>query len=127
MRRLLIVGAMCAATVATPGPADALPRGCASVSDFDTGVDVAARSLVAHVNVDEPCTFRYAAGDTYSGSGRFTISCAGGVTYTHPDFQNGQYPPVVNVPIPTPCPLGAVVTIEAYHLGSGGSVVAGGI
>jgi len=128
MRRLLLVAGCCAGMLFSAGTpsAQALAHGCASVSnDYSLGFDLVSRSAVASVNRDAPCSFTFVAGDTYSGSGKFTVSCSTGGRYDHPDFQDGQYPPVYNVAIPTPCEPGAIVTLDGHHLGTGGMVVAG--
>jgi hypothetical protein len=121
----LVVGAV--GGVGVP-PVKALPRGCASTtSDYSTTLDPAARQVAVRVNTDQPCTFVFAWGDTFSGSGRFTVSCSSGGYYHHPDFQEGQYPPVAGVPIPQPCEEGATVTLNGYHAATGGTVIGGGL
>jgi hypothetical protein len=121
-------------TVVTAGTFLAVPRtrlfthGCiAATNNYSLGADGYSPSLVARVNGDNtPCTFVFAAGDTYSGSGKFTISCETGGKVTHPDFENGSHPPVVDIPIPQPCAVGATVTVDGGRFGTGGSVLAGG-
>jgi hypothetical protein len=106
----------------------AVPHGCASVSsDWTVAVEPLERHIAVETNSNAPCTFRYAEGDTFAGTGRFTVSCSSGGYYHHPDFQGGQNPPVVGVPIPQPCDVGATVTLEGYHLFTGGMVVGGGL
>jgi hypothetical protein len=58
--------------------------------------------------------------------GAFFIRCSTGGEINHPDFQGGQYPPVVNEPIPQPCKPGATVTIHNNQPFQGGGVIAGG-
>jgi hypothetical protein len=109
-------------------PAYAMPHGCASFTrDVRAQFDPRSHSVGVDLFVDQPCSFVYAEGDTYSGSGRFTVTCETGGHVHHPDFQDGQYPPVANVPIPQPCAVGARVTLEGYRAGTGGGVIAGGL
>lgn len=130
MRVVRIIVVICLGLLAwlVPVPARAaLPHGCYSqTSDFSASTDPSYRRFAVKVYTDEPCTFVYAEGDTFSGSGRFTVSCSTGGYYHHPDFQDGQYPPVANVPIPQPCDVGATVTLQGYHAFTGGAVVGGG-
>ena len=110
--------------------ARALPHGCASASsDHSVALEPMARRLAVKVNTDEPCTFIYAEGDTFSGAGRFTVTCSTGGHFHHPDdLPNGEpNPPAIAVPIPQPCAVGATVTLNGYHAFTGGSVVGGGL
>ncbi len=130
MPRIQLVIVVCGALLAVLVPSQAkaaLPHGCASVtSDYSIATDPSARRVAVKVNTNEPCTFRYAPGDTFSGSGRFTVTCSTGGYYHHPDFQDGQYPPVFGVEVPQPCAVGATVTLNGYLTGSGGAVIGGG-
>ena len=109
--------------VGSPGvPASPDPHGCVSfANNVSLNLDFARRSLVARVNTNSPCTFYFSAGDTFSGSGEYKISCATGGVVTDSLAQGPQY----QVPIPQPCDVGAIVTVQAGHAGSGGTVVAG--
>lgn len=108
--------------------AQAVPHGCASVSnDWTAALEPFERRIAVATNSNAPCTFRYAAGDTFAGTGRFTVTCSSGGYFHHPDFQGGQNPPVVGVPIPQPCEVGATVTLDGYHLATGGLVIGGGL
>ena len=114
--------------VARASETPVVPHGCASASsDYSIAVEPLARRVAVKVNSNEPCTFLYAEGDTFSGSGRFTVTCSSGGYYHHPDFQEGQYPPVTEIPIPQPCEVGATVTLDGYHQLTGGMVVGGGL
>jgi hypothetical protein len=120
--RKAILGAICCVALLMPPAAHAAPHGCASMSDnYSVSPDIARRSLVVRVNTNSPCTFFFAAGDTYTASGEYKISCATGGVATD-SLQDG---PRYLVPIPQPCAVGAEVTIFAGHLGTGGGIVAG--
>lgn len=115
---LLVAGAV-------PHAAQALPHGCVSGSNIWISADVARRNTRAGAFSNEPCSFYYSPGDTWSGSGAFFIRCSSGGEVNHPDYQQGQYPPVFNQPIPQPCEPGATVTIHTNQPFQGGAVVAG--
>ena len=107
--------------------ADALPHGCVSASkSLWASADAARRGIAVTAWTNEPCSFYYSPGDTWSGVGAFFIKCSTGGEINHPDFQGGQYPPVINEPIPQPCKPGAKVTIHANQPFQGGAVIAGG-
>ena len=131
MRRLLVAAVVCGLLVAgmSRAPtAEALPHGCASVSrDYSVAAEPMARRAAVKVHTDEPCTFLYGEGDTFSGAGRFTVTCSTGGRYYNEDFQGGEYPPVVGVPVPQPCDVGATVTLDGYHQFTGGLVIGGGL
>jgi hypothetical protein len=112
--------------VVTATPAHAAPHGCVSgTNSYWVSADLARRSLMAAVSTNKQCSFYYSPGDTWSGSGAFVIRCSTGGKVNHPDVQGGQYPPVLNEPIPQPCKKGATVTIHANQPFQGGAVVAG--
>ena len=106
-------------------PARALPHGCVSGSNNWISADVARRSARAGFFSNAPCSFYYSPGDTWSGVGAFVVRCSSGGEVNHPDYQNGQYPPVFDQPIPQPCEAGAIVTVHTNQPFQGGSVVAG--
>ena len=113
-----------------PSPAQAVPHGCASASsDYSVALEPLARRLVVKVHSNEPCTFIHAEGDTFSGIGRFTVTCSTGGAFHHPDDlpDGSPNPPVVQAPIPQPCAVGATVTLNGYHAFTGGSVIGGGM
>lgn len=125
MHGILLGVALGAALVAVPSttPVNALPHGCAAATtDYSAAVDPHARAVGFSVNENKPCTFQFAPGDVFTGSGRFTVSCETGGYYHRPDHAEVEV-----LPIPQPCAPGAVVTLEGYHLGTGGSVIGGGI
>lgn len=130
-KRLLLLTVLCAAFVAGPTPrtAQALPHGCVSASsDHWVHADAFRRGFGFSAYRDTPCTFRYLPGDTFSGAGRFAVSCESGGHYFHPDYyEDGSSSFDKRVPIPQPCKRGDVVTINGFHTGTGGSVVAGGL
>lgn len=124
--RVVLLVLAVVAVGAFPTSSQALPHGCASVtSSYSLGFDLARRSLTARVHTNEPCSFYFSPGDTYSGSGAFIVKCSSGGEINHPDSQGGQYPPVFDQPIPQPCEPGAIVTIHANQPFQGGAVVAG--
>lgn len=107
-----------------PAPANAAPHGCVSVTNhYNVHVDVARHSFGLQVYRNAPCTFYFSPGDTYSGSGEYTVSCATG------GFANDSRAmgPQALVPIPQPCAPGALVTIDASQPWHGGAVVAGSL
>jgi hypothetical protein len=107
--------------------ADALPHGCVSAAKSHwASADAARRGIAVTAWTNEPCSFYYEPGDTWSGAGAFIIKCSTGGEINHPDFQGGQYPPILNQPIPQPCKPGAKVTILNNQPFQGGGVVAGG-
>jgi hypothetical protein len=130
VRRAPVVAATClgvSVLVTSPPATGAVPHGCASVSrDYSVAAEPMRRSVEVDVHSNEPCTFTYAEGDTFSGSGRFTVTCSTGGYYHHPDFQDGRYPPVFRVPVPQPCAVDATVTMDGYHQFTGGLVIGGG-
>lgn len=100
----------------------AAPHGCVSVSnDYQLSADVARRYAGLEVYKNEPCSFFFSPGDTFSGSGEYRIWCATGGEF-HDSLALG---PQIQVPIPQPCDPGAVVTIYALQPWRGGTVVAG--
>lgn len=110
--------------------AQAVPHGCVAVArDYSVAAEPLARRLAVKVHTDEPCTFLYAEGDTFSGAGRFTVTCSTGGYYHHPDDlpDGSPNPPVTRVPVPQPCSVGATVTLDGYHQLTGGLVVGGGL
>lgn len=102
--------------------AEALPHGCISVgNDYSLSGDLARRSVVLKVYTNEPCSFFFSPGDTFSGTGEYVVRCeTGGVA--NDSLAMG---PQIQVPIPQPCDPGARVTIDARHPWRGGAVVAG--
>jgi len=128
-RRLIVIALFCVAALVGPAPraAHALPHGCISVSnDHWAEADLFRRDFGVAVFRDQPCTFGYMPGDRYSGTGRFSIRCASGGYYFHPDYTDGELREDINKPIPQPCRRGDTVTIDGFHTGTGGAVAAGG-
>lgn len=122
---LAVLGVLLSATVVAAPAVRALPHGCASASrDYQAWADPRAREVGVRVNSGEPCTFRFAEGDTFSGSGRFSVVCATGGRLDHRDLEHD--PPVFNAPIPQPCAVGALVTLDGNHAMTGGAVIGGG-
>jgi len=130
MRRFLVVALLAATSggFVAGRSAQALPHGCYSgTDDYTVTADLFRRQAGIQVMQDKPCSYFYDVGDTYTGSGRFTVSCSGGGYHFHPDYPSeGEDRLAQNQPIPQPCSPGDVVTIEAYHSGTGGTVFSGG-
>jgi hypothetical protein len=123
-KKSLIAAGACVVGLLGAPAARAAPHGCVSVSNnYWLSPDVSRRSLVASVNTNKPCTFFFAAGDTFSGNGEYKISCATGGSFI--DNYDDPSGPKLQVPIPQPCAVGAKVAVHAGHLGTGGAVVAG--
>ncbi len=128
MFRKLFVCAVVAAVASNvfATPTKALPHGCVSATNYYwISADIARRGLTAAVYSNQPCSFYYSPGDTYSGVGAFIVKCSTGGEINNPDYQGGRYPPVFQRPIPQPCEPGATVTIHANRQFQGGGVVAG--
>jgi hypothetical protein len=130
--RFAVLVAMTVTVVVLPKPGEALPHGCVSAtSSYWISGDVARRSVMLAVHTDQPCSFYYSPGDTYSGIGAFVVRCSTGGRAANPDisspldFVEGEGNLVVDEPIPQPCKPGAKVTIHANKPFRGGSVVAG--
>jgi hypothetical protein len=109
--------------------AEALPHGCASfTSDASVDLDAFRRRVGTRIYRDEPCTFYFSAGDTYTGNGRFSVACESGGYLLHPDHEEDTPEHSDRlVPIPQPCYPGDLVTVDGFHPFTGGSVVAGGL
>lgn len=123
--RAILLGSVVAAGITmslVPGVGHTAPHGCASVSnDYNLHVDVARRSLGLQVYRNQPCSFYFSPGDTFSGSGEYIIRCATGGVFN----DSLAMGPQINQPIPQPCAPGALVTINANQPWQGGAVVAG--
>lgn len=125
-KMVVVAVAVIGAVGVLPARSHALPHGCVSLtSSYWITADMARRSAGLSVHRNQPCSFQYSPGDTYSGSGAFIVRCSTGGEINNPDFQGGQYPPVAQRPIPQPCRPGATVTIHANQPFQGGGVVAG--
>lgn len=123
--RIGILALVVASSVVATRPAEAVPHGCASASrDYQAWIDPRAREAGVRVNSGEPCTFRYAEGDTFSGSGRFSVVCATGGRHDQRDVEHDA--PIFGAPIPQPCDVGAIVTLDGNHAFTGGAVIGGG-
>lgn len=124
----MLVAAVAMTVGAFPPRSEAAPHGCASgATSYWISADVARRYATAGVYTNEPCSFYFSPGDTYSGAGAFFVKCSTGGEVNHPDFQGGQYPPVFFEPVPQPCEPGAKVTIHANQPFQGGAVIAGSL
>jgi hypothetical protein len=118
--RVVVLVVAVVAVGVSPTPSQALPHGCVSVSSsYSLGFDFDRRSLTPRVHTNEPCSFYFSPGDTYSGIGVFIVKCSSGGEINHFNYLG------VDQPIPQPCEPGAIVTIHANQPFQGGSVVAG--
>lgn len=125
-RLAMFLGLIAITFVVVPATAQPRPHGCVSAtSSYWLSADLARRSAGVGIYTNQPCSFYFSPGDTFSGSGAFAIRCSTGGALNHADagYEGGDL--AVQEPIPQPCQPGAVVTIHANQPFQGGGVVAG--